>query len=232
MSEPDQGRKRGPYAKSAQRSLDIIETATQVFALNGYHGGSLRDISRQLGVSATSIMHHFGSKFELLQAVLEHADRAGDIDFGSECRQSGIVPTVIRRVEANLARPHMLRLLAIMSAESSAPEHPAHEWFVRRYREKKGYLAELIRYDQARGRISGDHDADALSAQVTGMWDGVQLQWLIDNSVDMSDLMHRFFEAVCPEAMSLAPGDAARAHRPERTRPERTRPAADHPSAT
>ena len=204
MPEADLSRKRGPYAKSAQRSLDIIETATHVFSVNGYHGGSLRDISRQLGVSATSIMHHFGSKFELLQAVLDHADRSGDIDFESECRQRGVAPTVMRRVEANLERPHMLRLLAIMSAESSAPDHPAHDWFVRRYREKKDFLAGLIRFDQHRGRISADRNPDVLSAHLTGMWDGLQLQWLIDGTIDMPALMGQFLSAACPEAMPAA----------------------------
>ena len=60
MSEQKSPGGRGPYAKSAQRSSDILDAAATVFATHGYHGGSLRDIARSLDLSLTSIVHHFG----------------------------------------------------------------------------------------------------------------------------------------------------------------------------
>jgi AcrR family transcriptional regulator len=34
-----------------------------VFATRGYHGGSLRDIARELDLSLTSIVHHYNTKY-------------------------------------------------------------------------------------------------------------------------------------------------------------------------
>ncbi|WP_352718762.1 helix-turn-helix domain-containing protein [Mesorhizobium sp. M0306] len=82
----------GPYAKSAQRSIDILDAAATVFATHGYRGGSLRDIAREPDLSLTSIVHHFGTKFELLEAVLERADKTDGnemFDFGAACAQYG-----------------------------------------------------------------------------------------------------------------------------------------------
>ncbi|MFF5967908.1 TetR/AcrR family transcriptional regulator [Streptomyces collinus] len=198
---------RGPYAKSAQRAREIIEAATIVFATHGYRGGSLRDIARQLNLSLTGIVHHFGTKYELLEAVLEQADRTvgtGFEAFGFEedCAERGVAQATLGRVRSNLERPELLRLLAILAAESSAPEHPAHDWFVDRYRSKKESLAEAFAFDRAQGRIGAERDPRLLSTMLTGTWDGIQLQWLIDPTTDMEEAMRAFFEWAVPEALS------------------------------
>jgi AcrR family transcriptional regulator len=198
-------RRRGPYAKSAQRSSDIIDVATKVFATHGYHGGSLRDIARQLDVSLTSVVHHFGSKYELLEAVLEHADHTGSSDFEADCKDFGVMTATMRRVRSNADRPGLLRLLATLSAEASTVGHPAHEWFVDRYRRKKNDLAAAFAFDQRSGRLDARHDPHMLSALLTGVWDGLQLQWLIDSTLDMEGSMRAFFNGTTPEAHEAFP---------------------------
>ena len=195
---------RGPYAKSAQRSRDILDAAATIFATHGYHGGSLRDIARELDVSPTSIVHHFGSKYELLEAVLERADAttSGDreFDFDAACTDRGVVSATLERVQSSLERPELLRLFAILAAESSAVSHPAHEWFVARYRRKADELAAAFAYDQAVGRIDQQRDSHQLGRLLIATWDGVQLQWLIDSAADMEKAMVLFFRSALPEA--------------------------------
>jgi AcrR family transcriptional regulator len=199
---------RGPYAKSAQRSIDILDAAATVFGTHGYHGGSLRDIARQLDVSLTSIVHHFGSKYELLEAVLERSDgtTSGNLafDFDAACVERGVVPATLERIRSSVERPELLRLFAILAAESSAPDQPAHDWFVARYQRKSRELADAIIYDQQSRRIAEDRDPQALSRLLIAVWDGVQLQWLIDSSTDMEKAMRLFFQSALPEALEQA----------------------------
>jgi AcrR family transcriptional regulator len=54
-----------------QRKSAILLAANSHFAHHGYRGASLRDIARDAGVSLTLLNHHFGSKFQLLSAVIE-----------------------------------------------------------------------------------------------------------------------------------------------------------------
>src|SRR5215218_8251006 len=102
MTEQRRTGVRGPYAKSAQRSIEILDAATTVFATHGYRGGSLRDIARQLDLSLTSIVHHFGSKYALLEAVLERADRTTsgneEFDFDAACTEVGVAMATLARV--------------------------------------------------------------------------------------------------------------------------------------
>ncbi|ROQ60405.1 TetR family transcriptional regulator [Rathayibacter sp. PhB152] len=200
MEQTERARTRGPYAKTAQRRQEIIDAATTVFAARGYHGGSLRDIARELDLSLTSIVHHFGSKYLLLEAVLERANETGLASFESDCRERGLVITSMRLVRFNLERPELLRILAMLAAEASSKDHPAHQWFVDRYRTTIDAYVRALRIDQDRGRIDAAHDVERLAEIVTAAWDGLQLQWLIDPTRDMEGAMGDLFARLLPEA--------------------------------
>ncbi|OOB89937.1 TetR/AcrR family transcriptional regulator [Rathayibacter sp. VKM Ac-2630] len=200
MEQTERARPRGPYAKTAQRRQEIIEAATTVFAARGYHGGSLRDIARQLDLSLTSVVHHFGSKYILLEAVLERANETGLVSFENDCRELGVVIASMRLVRFNLQRPELLRILAMLAAEASSTDHPAHQWFVDRYRSTVGAYRDALRVDQAARRIDPSRDVERLAEILVATWDGLQLQWLIDPTRDMEAAMRAYFAAMLPEA--------------------------------
>lgn len=185
--QPDQPApvRRGPYSKTPQRRLEIIEAATSVFAQRGYHGGSLRDISKELGLSLTSLVHHFPTKSELLEAVLEHADATGIGSFQSDVNEHGVKVGILRLAESNFGHPELLRLLAIVASEASSPSHPAHDWFVQRYQRLVREVRPLLLVDRERGRIRPDGNVTVLAKRIIALWDGLQLQWLLDPGEDM-----------------------------------------------
>ena len=61
------------------RSVDakerILDAAEREFAAHGFHGASLRSVTRDAGVNVASIHYHFGSKEALLRATLERIVR-------------------------------------------------------------------------------------------------------------------------------------------------------------
>jgi AcrR family transcriptional regulator len=177
--------RRGPYSKTPQRRLEIIEAATSVFAERGYHGGSLRDISKELGLSLTSLVHHFPTKSELLEAVLDHANATWASSFQPDADEHGIKSAILRLAQSNFDHPELLRLLAIVASEASSPVHPAHDWFVHRYERLIRGLVPIIQADRDRGRIRRDGDPAVLAKRVVAIWDGLQLQWLLDPREDM-----------------------------------------------
>jgi AcrR family transcriptional regulator len=184
--QPEQANvRRGPYSKTAQRRREIIEAATSVFAQRGYHGGSLRDISKELGLSLTSLVHHFPAKSDLLEAVLDHADATWGTSFESDADEQGAKVAILRLAQSNFDHPELLRILAIMASEASSPVHPAHEWFVQRYQRMAAGIEQILERDRERGRIRPDGDAAVLARRVIAIWDGLQLQWLLDPHEDM-----------------------------------------------
>jgi AcrR family transcriptional regulator len=49
----------------------IEQTAIELFYANGYHGTSIRDISRAADVGIATLFHHYSSKAELLRGMME-----------------------------------------------------------------------------------------------------------------------------------------------------------------
>ena len=81
-----------PYAtllaKGEDRRQRILGVAERLLARNGWRTTSLAQIAREAGVTSAGLLHHFESKEQLLNAVLDardedddaHADyRSGDL---------------------------------------------------------------------------------------------------------------------------------------------------------
>jgi len=56
--------------KGQQTRALIIDAALQQFATHGYHGASMRQIADTAGIAVGGIYNHFGSKEEILTAVI------------------------------------------------------------------------------------------------------------------------------------------------------------------
>jgi hypothetical protein len=101
-----------PYAtllaKGEDRKQRILAIAERLLARNGWRNTSLAQIAKEAGVSPAGLLHHFESKEQLLNAVLDardddddmHADRSGDLvteicrwPSASTARQSSSAPS-------------------------------------------------------------------------------------------------------------------------------------------
>jgi AcrR family transcriptional regulator len=60
---------------SADTQHQILDTAERLFACHGFAASSLRSIIAEAGVNLAAVHYHFGSKEELMRAVLERRIR-------------------------------------------------------------------------------------------------------------------------------------------------------------
>jgi AcrR family transcriptional regulator len=65
--EPLRSRSR----RTADRRAEILAEALELMAEHGYHGASLRDLAKRLGISQPSLYHYFASKDELVEQIIE-----------------------------------------------------------------------------------------------------------------------------------------------------------------
>ncbi|HEY5740969.1 MAG TPA: TetR/AcrR family transcriptional regulator [Terrimicrobiaceae bacterium] len=72
---------------SAKVRERIVRTAERTFLASGFSRVLMDDLARELGMSKKTLYSHFGSKEQLLRAVLEH--RTGEIDRSLEAIVSG-----------------------------------------------------------------------------------------------------------------------------------------------
>ena len=77
----------GQIPKGRRRRKKLYDTAARLFAAQGYHGTSLRDLAREMGLSKSSLYHYFDSKQELLYRLLDDYISEALAEIESFCNQ-------------------------------------------------------------------------------------------------------------------------------------------------
>lgn len=165
----------------------ILEAAQPLFAQQGYRGASLASIAAAAGLTQPGLLHHFRSKEDLLLGLLDRRDH----DDGQRLSSLPIGPGLdyLARLEAlvahNQSQPQVVRLFTTLVGEGTSDEHPAHEYFVERYQRIRARALRTLREGQASGEIRADVDLEVIVPVLFAVMDGLQIQWLLDPSIDM-----------------------------------------------
>jgi AcrR family transcriptional regulator len=184
-------RPRGPYAKTEEQRRRILLGALEFFGEYGYWGSSMRDIAAHIGMSQAGLAHHFPTKVELLEAVLEERDRqsaAAIDDLGGRTRLGAITAIV----ERNVSQPGVVRLFSRLAAEATSEEHPAHTFFQQRNERVAKQLADLLTQAKRAGEVPPHINPRKAARHCQAMMFGLQVQWLIDPEIDMAALFTSF----------------------------------------
>lgn len=185
------------YAKGRAKKAEILAQAVAIFGESGYRGASLRDIAARCGISHPGLLHHFPTKEALLLAVLEQRDIA-DRERMSDPGVRGVA--ALRRtvdlVRVNTERRGIVELFAVVSAEATASDHPAHGYFVQRYDDSAEVIARAYREAAEDGHLREGVDPMTAARQLIAVMDGMQVQWLLsDGAIDMVAPVHAQVQA-------------------------------------
>jgi AcrR family transcriptional regulator len=174
--------------------------ANEVFAKRGFRGASLATIAKQVGLSEPGLLHHFASKEELLLELLALRDQHDDERVArARAAHTNMHGVLVELCRQNADRPGIVRLFTILAAESVDEDHPAHAWFLDRYTERRRQVAAALVAEQRGGRVDPALDANVIASQILAMFDGLQIQWLLDpETVDMVGTFEDFLERLRP----------------------------------
>ncbi|MEU5822703.1 TetR/AcrR family transcriptional regulator [Streptomyces sp. NPDC047803] len=176
---------RSPEAQQRQR--DILHIAMDTFAARGYNNASLAEIADRAGLTQAGVLHYFRSKALLLTSVLELRDQS-DIEQLGPDRPHGLafLRHLVDTATRNAEREGIVRLYAVLSAESVTDDHPAQEYFRDRYDGLRTFVADALREVCDLPDGEPEKVRNAANAAIAVM-DGLQVQWLLaPGSVDMA----------------------------------------------
>lgn len=190
--------RRGSYAKGVARREEILESALDVIGRKGYQNASLKEIAEVVGVTPAALLHYFGSKEELFTEVLRKRDEHDGLDpsalSGDDARRAFL--DVIRH---NTEVPGLVALFSRLAVDAADPAHPAHPYFLDRSARLRESIADNFGGEQQPSAL----DPDTLARVIQAVSDGLQLQWMIDPTVDMPGIMAALIDALLPPT---APG--------------------------
>jgi AcrR family transcriptional regulator len=197
-------RPRGNYAVTAARRESIISAALEIFGKSGFNGSSVKQVAVAVGITEAGVLHHFGTKSNLLIEVLRVRDDASakfiPVDIMNPL---DFVSGWIRLMSYNVSQPGIVDLFTKLAAESTDVDHPAHEYFKNRYEFVGRLCAEYFDQLRAQGFIESTTDSRTLSIALVALADGLQLQWLHNREVDICAEMTLFFQGLLTPAAWL-----------------------------
>jgi len=191
---------RGSYAKGVAKREEILHSALDVIAREGFRGASVREIADAVGLSQAGLLHYFDSKEELFVEILRTRDRLdadamiGVLDPDAPIPE--LVEGYLRIIRHNTEVPGLVQLFARMSVEAADPEHPAHAYFLERGHHFRAAVAAAIERGQADGSVAARIPADTIARMLQSVWDGAQLQWILDPRTDIAAQVSAIFDAL------------------------------------
>ncbi|CAA0127777.1 HTH-type transcriptional repressor KstR2 [Mycolicibacterium vanbaalenii] len=196
-----------PYAtllaKGEDRKQRILQVAERLLARHGWRNTSLAQIARAAGVTPAGLLHHFESKEQLLNAVLDardadddmHADRSGDL-----------IAEICRVAERFDRAPELVGTFTVLLVENIAPDAPLHDRLLTRQREAVKIVAQLIENGQRAGRYRTDFDPAIKAVEILAFINGMETAWLLDPSIPLAEVFKGYGEALARDFTPRAEG--------------------------
>ncbi|WP_407342296.1 TetR/AcrR family transcriptional regulator [Pengzhenrongella phosphoraccumulans] len=182
-------RARRPRQETARRREEILQAAMTTFGAKGYHNGSLVDVAEQVGITHAGVLHHFGSKDQLLIEVLEYRDRADVAHLEGQHAPTGLelFRHLVTTARLNMERPGIVQTYTVLSAESVTDNHPAQNWFRGRFQGLRELLTASLAQVCGPDNLPTDDELELAAGAIIGVMDGLQIQWLLDpDAVDLA----------------------------------------------
>jgi AcrR family transcriptional regulator len=190
-------KQRGPYRTGIESRARIVAAAVDVFGRHGFRGGTLQQVADAVGLTPGAITKLFGSKEQLLIAVLEHWDELTTAVMGADKRGLARLESFADLMAYHVGHPGLLELYVMMAAEAgSFEEHPAHEFIAERYAATLADLRQIFADGMRDGafRPMADDEVRAEAEFLLAAMDGLEIQFLVNPTFDLERSFRRYLD--------------------------------------
>ena len=195
-------RRRTQAERTALSEKLILRAAIKLIARQGYSRTTLAEIGKEAGYSGGLVSHRFGSKQDLLRALVERMTTRfahdqmipaieGRAGLDALCEMGD---TYLRELAA---REERLRALYVLMGEALGPVPELRSVFAELNESIRSAAGGCIRRGIEEGRIRADVDPGAGAAMFLALLRGVAMQWLVDpGAVDLAALRESVKETI------------------------------------
>jgi len=188
----------GRYAKGEAKRREILAAALALVAERGYRNSSLQEIADAVQLSKAGVLHYFDSREELIAEVLRERDAHDTAAFAPE--NDDALTQLSRTVQHNGSVPGLVQLYSRVVVEAESPQHPAHNYVRDRYATITRSFADSVRARQAAGTLDPTLDPVVVARMLTAISDGLQLQWMYNQDLDMAQVFDAALALLQPRA--------------------------------
>jgi AcrR family transcriptional regulator len=181
-------------AKGEDRRQRILSVAERLLARNGWRNTSLALIAKEAGVTPAGLLHHFESKEQLLNAVLDARD--ADDEIHADYRSGDLISELSRVPERFDRAPELIGTFTVLLVENIAPDAPLHDRMHKRYSDAVDIITELIKRGQSDGMYRSDFDAAGKAVEILAFITGMETLWLLDRSIPLVEVFKGYADSL------------------------------------
>ncbi|SSC25622.1 transcriptional regulator, TetR family, partial [Klenkia terrae] len=172
---PSQVTRRTQEQRRAETERRVLDAATALIAQRGSRAVTLAEVGREAGYSRGIVHASFGSRAELLEAVVRDAQRFAvpPVDGNGLDRLGAVVRAYLGNVRD---RQPSTGAFLLLWAEAVAGEPVLAPLFAERDADFRATLADLVRDGVADGSVRADADPAAVAVLLLGLLRGIGMQ--------------------------------------------------------
>jgi len=173
---PDQPpARRTQQERREQTERKLIASATALIAEHGSHALTLAEVGEAAGYSRGIVSHHFGSRENLLRAVMRDA-QALDLPEPGESAGVWLAETVRVYLENIANQPPAARAFLKMWGEAIATDPVLMPLYAEQDAHFRRLLADKVQEGIRDGSVRADADPEAMAVSLLGLLRGIALQ--------------------------------------------------------
>lgn len=180
---------KGSYSVGLATRAAILHAAMELISESGYHGISLRDVARRVGISHPAVIYHFPSKEALMREVVVEYERAfGIIEITRDPETDALSPAGVKvddmlgiafqlmRLSKHPDMAILLDLVCVFAVEAAIPGYPVHEHFRARSEMIIAFIAKDLERLRDEGVLSFRLKPRTMALSMMSSWHGILLQ--------------------------------------------------------
>lgn len=165
--------------RRAETERRVLEAATRLVAEHGAQRLSLRDIGAESGYSRGIVNHHFGTREQLLKALLVHLQQSFALPETEATGLELLALTVATYIDHLHDRSPRGQAFLLLWAEAIGTQGPLRAMFDERDSWFRSLLAAHVKQGIEEGSIRADADPAAAAVSILGMLRGIGLQLML-----------------------------------------------------
>lgn len=186
----------------------ILIAASEVIGAKGSSDATLEEIASKVGLTRAGLLHHFGSKRNLLLEVVKFRD-THDLEGlqGQRMPENGrdYFLHLFSTMRVNETRPGIVRTFMVLAGESLVDDNPGTSYYRTRYQTLRREISHAMTDVASSHDVTLDASTCAwASASIIAIMDGLQLQWLhAPDQITLADDAERSIRAILSAAIGL-----------------------------
>jgi len=182
------------------RQLEIVHTSIKLISSKGIQGLTMKNLSKEIGISEPAIYRHYENKIEILVSILDYFSSTTKTIFFSEVEKDGTSLEKIERIFINhfKAFSETPSLVAVIFSEEIFRNEPMLSEKVKEIMERNSKIIQTILEEgKQTGEIDPDYNVQHLSILIMGSLRLLIKQWqMADFKFDLQAHGTNFFRTI------------------------------------